>query len=275
MTLPQPTTPAGQAGLAALLAEPSRALLAFDFDGTLSPIVANPDDARAHPEVPELLRRVAGGFGRVAVVTGRPARVAAEHTGLADVPGAVVLGHYGLERWSEGALHAPTAADAVAKARERLPRVLADAGAPEGTWVEDKGLAVAVHVRRTTDPAGALSLLTGPLADLARETGLALELGRMVVELRPPGADKGAALRGLVDEMGPDGPSAVGFMGDDLGDLPAFDAVDELRAAGLPGLLVCSGSAEVTAVSERADLVVDGPDGVVGLLASLATHVGV
>ena len=56
------------------------------------------------------------------------------------------------------------------------------------------------------------------------------------------------------------------FIGDDLGDLAAFDAVDELRADGVPGLLVCSGSTEETALAERADLVVDGPAGVVALL---------
>jgi trehalose 6-phosphate phosphatase len=60
------------------------------------------------------------------------------------------------------------------------------------------------------------------------------------------------------------------FCGDDLGDRPAFAAVRELRAAGIPGVTVCSGSAEVTGIADEADLVVDGPDGVVGLLQSLA-----
>ncbi|MDP9392911.1 MAG: trehalose-phosphatase, partial [Actinomycetota bacterium] len=96
--------------------------------------------------------------------------------------------------------------------------------------------------------------------------GLDVEPGRMVLELRPPGTDKGAALRGLVEQ---DRPAVVMFAGDDLGDLAAFDAVDELRAAGLPGLLVCSGSEEVRALAARADLVVDGPDGLVELLGQL------
>ncbi len=89
----------------------------------------------------------------------------------------------------------------------------------------------------------------------------------MVLELRPAGADKGGALRTLVAETAP---SVVVFIGDDLGDLAAFDAVDEMRADGLPGLLVCSGSSEETALAERADLVVDGPPGVVALLEALA-----
>jgi trehalose 6-phosphate phosphatase len=66
----------------------------------------------------------------------------------------------------------------------------------------------------------------------------------------------------------------VVFVGDDLGDLPAFAEVDRLRGEGVPGLVVCSGSTEVTALAERADLVVDGPEGVAALLRSLAEAAG-
>jgi trehalose 6-phosphate phosphatase len=155
----------------------------------------------------------------------------------------------------------------VAAARGRLPDVLAAAGAPEGTYVEDKGAAVAVHTRRTADPSATFDALRDPLAELAGEVGLVVEPGRFVHELRPAGGDKGDALRTLVHQRPP---SAVVFVGDDLGDLAAFDAVDRLRADGTPGLLVCSGSTEVTALADRADLVVDGPDGVVALLGALA-----
>jgi trehalose 6-phosphate phosphatase len=79
--------------------------------------------------------------------------------------------------------------------------------------------------------------------------------------------DKGAALSAYVREVGA---TSVLYAGDDLGDLPAFAAVDELRKDGVPGLLVCSGSSEVTELAERADVVVDGPEGVVGLLSGLA-----
>jgi trehalose 6-phosphate phosphatase len=92
----------------------------------------------------------------------------------------------------------------------------------------------------------------------------------MVLELRPAGSDKGGALRGLAEQSQP---SAVMFTGDDLGDLAAFDAVDQLRTQGVPGLLVCSGSDEVGALAERADLVVDGPSGVVELVEALVTEI--
>ncbi len=265
--LPEPTTEAGRAGLAALLADPGAALLGLDFDGTLAPIVPDPDAARGHPQVPAVLTRLAAAGIRVAVVTGRPAGTAVAYADIAEVPGLVVLGHYGLERWEAGRLTGPEELSGVHDARRRLPDLLAQAGAPEGTYVEDKGAAVAVHTRRTADPQAALDLLRTPLAELAEQTGLVVEPGRFVLELRPAGGDKGDAMRSLVEEQSP---SAVVFVGDDLGDLAAFDAVDALRTIGIPGLLVCSGSTEVTALADRADLVVDGPDGVVALLAALA-----
>jgi trehalose 6-phosphate phosphatase len=85
--------------------------------------------------------------------------------------------------------------------------------------------------------------------------------------LRPPGTDKGSALTALAAEREA---HAVMFAGDDLGDLAAFEAVRRLRGEGHPGLTVCSASAENTRLAEEADLVVDGPDGVLALLAALA-----
>ena len=148
-----------------------------------------------------------------------------------------------------------------------LDRLFAGA-AGLGAFVEDKGQALAVHTRRCAEPEVALERLRSILAALAERTGLPVEPGRLVLELRPPGMDKGKALRSFVDGLGAR-PSAVLFAGDDLGDLAAFDAVDELRGEGVPGVLVCSGSAEVTALAERADVVVDGPSGVVDLLGGL------
>jgi trehalose 6-phosphate phosphatase len=269
-TLPEPVTAEGRAGLAALLADPGRALVALDFDGTLSPIVADPAVARAHPGATPALRQVAAVVGTVAVITGRPAASAVDLGGFEAVPGLVVLGHYGLERWADGALESPPSQPGVEAARAELPGLLAGAGALDGTRIEDKGHAVAVHTRQAADPQAALDRLRGPLDGLAARHGLAVEPGRMVIELRPPGMDKGQALRTLVQQRGP---SAVMFCGDDLGDAAAFGAVRALRGEGVPGLTVFSGSAEVTALAERADLVVDGPDGVVALLGSLAAAV--
>ncbi|MGH3328683.1 MAG: trehalose-phosphatase, partial [Streptomycetales bacterium] len=226
----------------------------------------------AHPGAVPALRRLAPQLCAVAVITGRPAEVAARYAGVAGVTGLerlTVLGHYGRERWDARTQHvsAPGPPPGLAAVRDRLPALLADLGVPEGTAVEDKGSAVAVHVRRSADPEAALAMLRGPLAALAARHGLAVEPGRMVLELRPPGVDKGAALRGLVRECGA---ACVLYAGDDLGDLAAYDAVDALRAERTAGVKVFSRSAEVTALAERADLVVDGPAGVVALLDGLA-----
>jgi len=262
----RPRTPEGRYGLAALIREPARALIALDFDGTLSPIVADPDAAYAHPGAAPALRRLAAVIGTLAIITGRPAAVAVELGGFAGIPGLIVLGQYGWERWQEGALTSPPSPAGVAAARAELPRVLV--GAPAGTWTEDKGNALVVHTRRTADPHAALDALRGPLAALAARTSLTVEPGKLVIELRPPGTDKGTALYTLVTERSP---GSVMFCGDDLGDAAAFGAVRALRASGIRGLIVCSGSAETAAeLAAAADLVVDGPDGVIALLDGLA-----
>ncbi|MFD9465875.1 trehalose-phosphatase [Streptomyces sp. NPDC060027] len=272
--LPAPVTPAGRDALDAILTRPTRTVVALDFDGTLAPIVPDPDQARAHPDAVPALAALAPKVASIAVVTGRPAGVAVRHGGFAGVPGLehlVVLGHYGAERWDavSGTVTAPAPHPGVAAVRAELPGFLDRIGAWQGTWIEEKGRAVAVHTRRAADPQAAFEALREPLADLATRHGLIVEPGRMVLELRPPGMDKGVALLEYVREVGAE---AVLYAGDDLGDLPAFAAVDKLRSDGIPGLLVCSGSSEVGELAERADLVVDGPSGVVRLLASLAAE---
>ncbi|WP_156725359.1 trehalose-phosphatase [Streptomyces apocyni] len=273
--LPTPTTAAGSEGLAALLDRPRRAVVALDFDGTLAEIVPDPEQARAHPDAVPALAALAPKVGSVAVVTGRPAGVAVRYGGFAGVPGLehlVVLGHYGAERWDpvSGRVQAPEPHPGVAAARAELPGVLDGLGAWRGTWIEEKGRAVAVHTRRAEDPTAAFEALREPLGELAARHGLIVEPGRMVLELRPPGVDKGAALTEYLREVSAE---AVLYAGDDLGDLPAFAAVEKLRREGVAGLLVCSGSQEVPELADRADLVVNGPSGVVALLAALAARV--
>ena len=258
----------GQAGLDAVAADPGHALIASDFDGTLAAIVPEPADARGYPGAASALEALAGKVGTVAIITGRPAADAVALGGFADVGGLVVLGHYGAERWQDGQLTAIPAPDGIAAVREALPGILAAAGAPEGTRIEDKGTALAVHTRQATDPRGTLERLREPVARLAAETGLAVEPGRLVLEIRPEGIDKGAALRRLVRERGA---RSVVFCGDDLGDLAAFAAIRELRAEGVPGCAVASRSPESPQVAEAADLVVDGPAGIVAFLAALAS----
>lgn len=272
MALPSPRTDDGNHGLETFRSSPDRALAAFDFDGTLAPIVEDPRTSVPYPGIVPALAGLAAHVGTVAVVTGRPAETAVLLGDLAEVPDIVVLGHYGAERWAGGRLIAAEPPPGVNLVRGQLPALVDSVGAPEGTWIEDKDRSLAVHTRRAADPDAALELLRPHLEHLAGRAGLVTEPGRMVIELRPQGVDKGAALTSLAHESAA---RSVLYAGDDLGDLPAFDAVAALREEGVPGVTVCSASEEVTEVASRADLVVPGPAGLAellgGLLATLRT----
>lgn len=251
-----PRTEAGRRGLTALREHPGSALLALDYDGTLAPIVDRPEDAVPQPGAVQVLQSLPG---RVAVVTGRPASAVVALGGLEQVPGLVVLGQYGVQRWESGTVVEEPPLPGLARARAALTALVTE----PGTLVEDKGHSLVVHARLAAP--GALERVRDAVAAVAAEAGLELHEGRLVLELRPPGHDKGRALRSLAA-----GASAVLWAGDDVGDLAGFDTVEQLRAEGVPGLLVCSDSAEgPEELRRRADLVVPGPAGVVEVLREL------
>ena len=250
-----------------------RAIVGLDFDGTLSPIVEDPEAARIHPDAAEVLLDLAREVAAVAVITGRPARQVLDLGGLEEVGRSLgdrlyVFGQYGNERWSSSSrrIVSPRPPRGLAAFARDLPGALRRAGAADA-WIEEKGLAIAVHTRRLPDAEAAHRRLLPALEGLAKRHRLAVEPGRQVVEVRSPGMHKGVAVRTLADELGA---GAFLFAGDDLGDLEAFDAVAELREAGLPTLLVCSASEEQGALVARSDIVVDGPSGVLDLLRRLA-----
>ncbi len=261
--------------------DPKAAVVALDFDGVLAPIVPDPDDARPADGATDVLGRLAGVIGSLAILTGRPAAFAAERSGISRLadersfePGALlVLGHYGVERYdaSTRSVSSDPVPAGVDEARVRVSGLLAEGGALAGCALEDKGRSVAVHARRAADPAGAFATMRSVLLPLAEELGLHAEPGRLVIELRPPGMDKGAALRTLVAERSA---RAVVYAGDDLGDIPAFEAVRDLRTQGLVGYALASASDEEGALTELADLVLPGPDAVVAWLSELADALG-
>lgn len=260
---------------AALVREGARVLVALDFDGTLSPIVEDPEIAVIHADAPGVLVDLSKQVCAIAVLTGRPARQVLALGGLDDVGDAigesgrelVILGQYGNERWTSNARRviSPKPPTGLASLISDLPRLLRGADAADA-WVEEKGLAVAVHTRRTADPRGAFDRLLPVITEAARARNLTIEPGRLVIEVRAAGMDKGVALRQLVEQYDA---RAVVFVGDDLGDVPAFEAVGELRDKGMPGLLVCSGSDEESTLRDLADVEVAGPDGVMEFLRAL------
>ena len=271
MSLPEPRTAAGAEGLRAVLASPGDTLIGLDFDGTLAPIVDDPEQAYADPAAVAALGRLGERVGAVAVITGRPARTAVRLGGFDAVPGLgsmVVLGQYGVERWNAAGdcYVLPPEPDEIRAVADELPGLLASLGLAE-VRVEHKGRAVGVHTRTLADPAQAFTELEEPIRALAERHGLRVEPGKNVWEIRAPGVDKGAALRSTVAETGA---RQVVFAGDDLGDLPAFEAVQALRQDGLAGLLVCSASYEEDALVAISDVILDGTAGVAEWLALLA-----
>jgi trehalose 6-phosphate phosphatase len=274
--LPEPTTEAGRQGLAAVLASPRTALAALDYDGTLSTISLRPEDAVPAPGALDAVGQLAERVGAVVLISGRPAGQLLELTGLRRHPARrllTVLAQYGLERWdgSTDTLSSPKALPGVDGARRELAALLADPSTPQGVSVEDKGQALVVHTRLTNDPDGVLAELRPRLDAIAQRAGLEPHPARNALELRPPGFEKGGALLSFRRERQSE---AVLFIGDDLGDLPAFDALDKLRGEGIPSIGIVSDSAEVTGLRERADLLLDGPPAVVAFLHDLAGQLG-
>lgn len=255
-------------------------VIGLDFDGTLAPIVEDPNQARIHPDAPELLVELASLVRGIAVITGRPARQALA-LGDLDLIGTrvaeagkefVVLGQYGNERWTstERRVISPRPPAGLAAFLREVPSLLRRAQAAEA-YVEQKGLAVAVHTRRLADPAGAFARMRPLLTDAADRHGLTVEPGRLVVEVRAPGMHKGLAVRDLVRRLDAE---AFLFAGDDLGDVEAFAQVRELHESGMPTLVVCSdGGDGPDILNQLADVVVDGPDGVLQMLRDLVVDI--
>jgi len=271
MSLPEPLSVLGAAALEAILRSPSQTLVASDFDGTLAPIVEDPEYAYADPDAVAALGRLGQHVGAVVVITGRPARAAVRLGRFREVAGLgsmIILGQYGVERWDAATneYQLPPNPPQISALAEDLPKVLDSLGLAEAK-IEDKGRATAVHTRSLPDPKGALDALADPLADLAERHGLVLTRGKNVWEIRAPGTDKGATLQAIIDESAA---RQVIFAGDDLGDLPAFRAVRELATRGVAGLLICSASTEEDALTELSDVIVDGPAGLAVWLNKLA-----
>ena len=258
----------GQQFAALLAAQPDQALLVFDFDGTLSEIVPNPPDARIVQASADAIARLAGVGVRVAIISGRPVATLLELSGAKNRPGferAIIFGHYGAEKLDleTGIESFPEPPVGVAEVKQSLRPI---ANRYPGAHLEDKGLAVALHLRQTENPEQAFKEVEGEVRQIAAQAGLVVEPGRYVWELRAASVDKGQALEQLLDELQP---AAVVFAGDDLGDLPAFRVLKE-HAGPQVKCSVVSASAESPDLLPLADVLCDGPKGVAAWLLSLA-----
>ena len=215
--------------------------------------MARPELVRPVDGAVEELARLAERYRLVAIVTGRRSE---EVAALLEVPHLVHVGLYGFEG------DAPELVTAI------VPRVeLAAALVPEA-WVEDKRVSIAVHYRQAPDHRAARSALLAALQPVATESGLRLVEGKMVLELVPSDRPmKGSAVERLAREHDL---RAVLYAGDDVADVEAFRALDDVATAGVHVLRVAvRGEETPEALVRAADVVVEGPAGLVDLLRTL------
>jgi trehalose 6-phosphate phosphatase len=232
------------------------AVVLLDFDGTLAPIVARPEDARPAAGAAEAIAALVGRVASVWIVTGRPSSVV--HDLLGPIEGLRIAGLYGFEGLPP-------------LVSEVLREVELVAAAFDGTQVEDKGPSVAVHFRNAGDPDATGASLRPRLEAVAVRHGLRVLTGKRVWELAPAGATgKGEAVRSILEERRP---SAALYAGDDVADLEAFEALDRYAGDSDGSVLVRKvavlGDETPMALREAADIVVEGPAGLVDTLRAL------
>jgi trehalose 6-phosphate phosphatase len=250
-------------------ADPRRTAILLDVDGTLAPIVRHADDAHVPERTRGLLIEIARRYGWVACVSGRRASDARRIVAIGTMH---YLGSHGAELlragWAE-----PVIDPAVDEWARRIQAFGRENDAPElrklRVRLEDKGAIVAFHWRGAPNESVARQAIDA-VAARAEQSGLRTHWGRKVLEIRPPVRfDKGA---GVVAFLAGTGADVAMYAGDDATDLDAFRGLGELVEAGSlreavrVGVRSEEGPSEIT---ERADVVVDGTDGMRALLEAL------
>jgi trehalose 6-phosphate phosphatase len=249
--------------LSPLRAVLSSALIALDFDGTLAPISPHPDDARPVPGVHQVLRDVRATGAALAVVTGRSVASLLRVSGFDAVPGIVIYGLHGVERWENGRLRAPATPPGIDELRQSLPKIVASVAVDPAIWIEDKELSLVVHTRLTAEPDRWADVLRAPVTEAAVAAGLEVRPGKEVLEICIPGTDKGTATRELIG----DETAAVFYAGDDVGDVPAIREVNTWSGrTGRPKLAVAVSPAGMGPLKGLADVTVPDPHSLILLL---------
>jgi trehalose 6-phosphate phosphatase len=253
-----------------LRADPARAGILLDVDGTLAPIVRHADDAHVPEPTRVLLIQVARRYGLIGCISGRQATTARRIVSIGSI---AYIGNHGAELlrpggteveldpdFERGAEKVRAFAERHSSAQLRRLRVRG----------EDKGGIQAFHWRGAPDESRAEEAVR-EIAEAAEQDGLIAHWGRKVLEIRPAvQIDKGGGVRRLIEDM-PDIATAL-YVGDDTTDLDAFRALRGLVEEGRLTYALCLGvrSDETPpALEQEVDLLLDGPAGVRQLLEAL------
>jgi trehalose 6-phosphate phosphatase len=247
--------------------DPGSAAILTDIDGTLAPIVPTPDMSEVPAELKEVLGRLSQQYLLVAGISGRKTEDAFDLVGLADV---VYFGNHGFEILREGEVEVVPEALPYRERVAELERRAQEELEPLGAFVEEKGITASIHYRNAPPEVGERSVEF--VKREGERLGLRITVGRGVVEARPPiRADKGTAVRTLVEDYGP---KRAMFIGDDTTDLDAFRELATLREEGTlkevlrVGVASEEGPPEITS---EADIVAEGVEGVGEVLRTLLT----
>lgn len=257
--------------IAPLRADPGRAAIFSDLDGTLAPIVDNPRDSAVSKRVRELFASLSKRYGAAGIVSGRACLDARRVVGLDSL---IYYGNHGFEALRPGLGNTPEIARAIGDHRNDVhaftdPNLDEDVTDALGLRIEDKRTIVALHWRGAADETAA-EAEAERLGAEAEAGGLWIHRGRKVLELRPPVAvNKGTAMKSLL-ESGRYG--AAFYAGDDETDIDAFAMLEEMREGGsvsscLRVAVLSDESPEDLAAN--ADLAVEGVEGLMAILEAL------
>ncbi len=244
--------------------------LISDIDGTLSLIAATPEAATVSDEIRDDLLRLTHHLDIVGIVSGRSAPVAAT---MINLPELVYVGNHGMESLHRDEIwQNPGAAAAISAIAAAMAEVEAAIDSDETAWLllENKGVSASIHYRLAPDPVAAQAMLLPIITAAAQRHGLIVTEGRLIFEFRPNVAiNKGTAIKDLVSQHQLQG---LLFLGDDLTDVDAFLALQDLRDSGaIEGLAVgVLGAESHPRVRDTMDIGIPGVPAAAALIHALA-----
>jgi trehalose 6-phosphate phosphatase len=246
--------------------------LAFDIDGTLSPIVSTPAEARLYPGIAALLEE-ARSYAHIAIMTGRAIESGAA---MINIEGITYIGTHGVE-WCEGlpGKHEvqinPDALPYLAQGETLLTLAEQKLANQPGILIERKRLGGSVHYRLAPQPEYARAMILDTLREPAKALNFYLSEGKRVIDIKPAlTLNKGTELRNFVQRFKLAG---VLFAGDDRTDLDAVLEIERLRQDGLQAASIAvQASDTLPALLEHADRVVQGVEGMAQLLKEIVSQ---